>query len=196
MAKVSTSEANDLLENVNKLVNPLLIRNKINVFLADMLRGGRMGLYEAYLVHSESLRFERQGVVQPAWNFRCGISCCLAFLNQKLLADVFAERESAEKFKTWALEVYSKNEEKRSHYIADRFSNFLDAKNDPGLLNELIKVRHEYNKLSDDLGPFHIEVFPYHFFSPEELLNESQPIDKCVSEEIEALVVKLSLIES
>ena len=43
---------------------------------------------------------------------------------------------------------------------------------DTGLLRELLTVRENYATLSDEEGPYHVEVFPYHYFEPERILLE------------------------
>ncbi|WP_459641300.1 hypothetical protein, partial [Flavobacterium sp. CGRL2] len=58
------------------------------------------------------------------------------------------------------------------------------------------KVRNNYNHLNDDLGPYHIEVFPYHFYSPEKILLEKEKSYDCnLGEQIENLIIYLNLKE-
>ena len=55
--------------------------------------------------------------------------------------------------------------EKRKHYIMDRFEEFMNMdENDEVLFRELLDVRNNYRKLSDNEGPYHVESFPHHYF--------------------------------
>jgi len=126
-----------------------------------------------------------------------GINQCLSILNEKLLAHVFGEDASAEKLKIWGIEAYSLYRAKRHHYIMDEYASFLNAGNSPKLLDKLQTYRDYYKDLSFDEGPYHFEVFPYLYFSPEkELLANKGKIkyDKNLSEDIEDLIVELNLI--
>ena len=78
----------------------------------------------------------------------------------------------------------------------DRFADFLDAPARPELLRELAAVRHNYATMNYDNGPFHVESFPYHFYSPEELLlNPEKDVRHAtdVSPSICELIVTLSV---
>jgi hypothetical protein len=64
---------------------------------------------------------------------------------------------------------------------------------------ELLKVRNNNEKLNFDNGPYHIEAFPYLYYSPEEiLLNEEEKRkylnSKSLTEDIENLIVELKLM--
>lgn len=190
----------NLLSKVKEQKNPLLIANEISYFLSDALRQNRLNLYEAYLLNDEVIRFRRLGYTKPAWNGRVRITTCIDLLNQKLLADGFDEDISANKYYRWGLEVFNLNIEKRSHYIMDKYNEYLEAKGHKDLLTKLLEIRQNYDKLSFDEGPYHNESFPYHFYSPEEiLLNEEERrkhLDKKnLNEDIEELIVQLSILE-
>lgn len=193
------NEVEILINGIKNKNNPSMIADDISHFVINSFREGRISLYEAYLVNMETIRFKRLGYTQPAWNERVRITTCLTLLNQKLLSHVFNENLSAEKVKEWALEAYGFNGEKRSHYIMDRYHAFLEANNNTQLLEELLHVRRNYDKLSDDDGPYHNEAFPYHFYSPEEILlniekKEKYYSDKNLDENIENLIIELNLI--
>jgi hypothetical protein len=185
-----------LINSIKNINNPVVIADKISHFVIDSLRDDTISLYEAYVINSEAVRFKRLGYMQPAWNERVRITICLSLLNQKLLSHIFNENESAEKIKVWGVEAYKLNKEKRSHYIMDRYNLFLDANSNPLLLTEMLEIRKNYDKLSDDDGPYHNEVFPYHFYSPEEILlgNKDNIVNnKNLKEEIEDLIVELNM---
>lgn len=203
MGKVSVmrDEAEALIKKIYNENNPSLIADGISHFVIDSLRNNNISLYEAYLVNMEAIKFKRLGYVQSAWNEKVRISTCLALINQKLLAHVFDEDISAMKVKGLALEAYRLNKEKRSHYIMDKYIELLEPSSNIELLLEMLHVRNNYEKLSDDDGPYHNEVFPYHFYSPEEIfLNEGEKRkylnSKNINEDIEELIIQLSIFES
>ncbi len=194
-------EIKALIISIKNKNNPSIIADDISHFVINLLKGGKISLYEAYLVNMEAIRFKRLGYIQPAWNKKVRISTCLTLLNQKLLAHVFDENISTIKVKELVLEAYKMNKEKRPHYIMDRYTEFLEANTNAQLLQEMLQVRRNYDKLSDDDGPYHNETFPYHFYSPEEiLLNEEEKrkylSSKNINEDIEKLILQLSAFES
>lgn len=186
-----------LLNSIKSKNNPILIADDISHFIITHFKSGKMNLYEAYMVNMEVIRFKRLGYTQTAWNERVRITTCLTLLNQKLLAHVFNENLIAEKVKKWALEAYGLNKEKRPHYIMDRYHAFLEANNNTQLLEELLEIRHKYDKLSDADGPYHNETFPYHFYSSEEILlntdeKEKYSNNKRIDGYIENLIINLN----
>ena len=193
-------EIQTLIKSIKNKNNPSMIADDISHFIIDSFRARKIRLYEAYLVNIEVIRFKRLGYIQPAWNERVRISTCLTLLNQKLLAHVFDDNMCAEKAKELAHEAFTLNKEKRPHYIMDRYDEFLQANTNIQILQEMKNVRLNYDKLSDDDGPYHNETFPYHFYSPEEiLLNEDEKrkylSSKTISDDIEELIIQLSIFE-
>lgn len=74
---------------------------------------------------------------------------------------------------------------------------FLDANDSTELLEELLHTRSRYEKLSFDEGPYHTEVFPYTYYSPEEILlgNKDKTIyNKELKGFIEELIVELNMM--
>lgn len=190
-------EIEALVSKVKSRVNPSIAAADISGFISESLKEGKISLYETYMINMEVLRFERSGYMQPAWGKKAGINQCLSILNQKLLAHVFWEGASAEKLKIWGIEAYSLYRMKRRHYIMDEYVSFLDADNSPKLLDKLQTYRDFYKDLSFDEGPYHFEVFPYLYFSPEKELLENKgksKYDKNLSEDIQDLIVELNLI--
>jgi hypothetical protein len=189
-------EVENLISHIKHEANPLIVANKISYFLSDALREGKVSLHEAYMLNWEEIKYRKMGYTQSAWNGRVRIATCLTILNQKLLAHIFDEQAGAEKLKSWGVEAYNLNNEKRSHYIMDRYSLFLDANDSPELLGKLLDTRNSYDGLSADEGPYHTEVFPYHFYSPEEILlekNGQTEYKKNLDGAIEDLIVELNM---
>ncbi len=194
------AEVETLIKTINNKSNPAMIADDISHFIINSLRSNEISLYEAYLVNMEAIKFKRQGYIQPAWNERVRISTCLTLLNQKLLAHVFDESIVAMKVKELALEAYKLIKVKRSHFIVDRYIDFLEANNDIPLLQKMLDIRSNYDELSDDDGPFHNEAFPYHFYCPEEILLKEREkrkylSSKNLSNDIENLIIQLSIFD-
>lgn len=190
---------NELLEELKKEDNPLNIAIEISSFVAELFRNGQMTLYEAYSVYWEAIKYERKGYLQLTHRNYVRISTCITILNQKLLADIFDDRAASNMLKQWAVEAYKLNNEKRPHYIIDRFMEFLSANERPELLEELLQVRKNYEKLSFNDGPYHCEEFPYDCYSFEEILLDNELLksfrnNKTLSEEIENLIVEINLL--
>ncbi|GMK47065.1 hypothetical protein PghCCS26_41950 [Paenibacillus glycanilyticus] len=189
------SEVEILISQIKNQINPIIIANKISHFVSDAMREGKISLYEAYMLNWEEIKHRRLGYIQRAWNGRVRIATCLAILNQKLLAHIFDEQPGAEELKAWGLEAYNLNIEQRTHYILDRYHLFLDTNGSQDLLGKLLDIRNSYDRLSDDNGPYHTEVFPYHFFSPEEILlgrKSGIELKKDLDESIEQLILELN----
>lgn len=132
----------------------------------------------------------------PAWNGRVQISTCLEILNQKLLALIFNDVNCAKQLVDRGKEALDLCGERRTHYIMDRYMEFLNVNtNDTGLLKELLTVRENYAALSDEEGPYHVEVFPYHYFEPERILLEKINIntEKNIGTDIETILIELNI---
>lgn len=189
-----------LIKKIKERSNPSIIADDITSYIIGSLREKQINLYEAYVVNMEAIRFERLAYTQPAWERKVGIRACLSIINQKFLANVFEEKICAEKLREWGLEAYNLYVLKRKHYIMDRYFEFIDANNSPEMLLELQNIRNNNEKLNFDDGPYHIEAFPYLYYSPEGiLLNEEEKrkysSSKTLSEDIEKLIVQLSIFE-
>ena len=185
-----------LLLFIKEQQNPLLIANRLSYFIADSLRDNRCSLYESYLLNDYVLQLKRDGYIKPAWMSKVQISTCLSLLNQLLLCRFFQDQDPTQRYRDWCNEACRLNQEKRPHYIMDRFTDFLDAPDRPALLTELAAVRHNYAMMSDDNGPFHVESFPYDSYSAEELLlNPKNDVRHArdVSPSICELIVTLSV---
>ncbi len=195
------TQTDDLMSSIKEGYNPSIIASHISSFIVEALREKKINLYEAYLVNFEAIRFKRLAYSQPAWNKnnRPRITTCLDILNQEYLAYIFDELTVANLLKEWGIEAFKLSSPNRKHYIMDRYSLFLDAYEQPQLLKELLKYRQDYKKLNFDYGPYHIESFPYFYYSPEEILLDSAAKEKfktsmSLNEDIENLIVELNLI--
>jgi hypothetical protein len=189
------NEVENLISHIKQEINPLIVANEISYFISDALRDGKISLYDAYMLNWEEIKYRRMGYTQSAWNDNVRIATCLAILNQKLLAHIFDEQIGAEKLNEWGLEAYNLNAEKRAHYIMDSYKLFLDAVQTPELLEKLLDTRKSYDDLSDTEGPYHTEVFPFDFYSPEEILLANSKTDnkKNLDRDIENLIVELNM---
>ena len=154
-------------------------------------------LYEEYLLAAEAFAFERQSYMQSAWNRKVYILNLVPLLNMKMMAMVFQEEGSAKMWESWGMEAYKKNQEKRAHYILDKYPAFLHAEDNPELLRELPRVRKS-EKRSFKKGPYHDECFPYSLCCYEELLLGGKLFsqdEKIISSEIEDVLVEISMIQ-
>lgn len=188
-----------LIKKIKERRNPSIIADDITSYIIASLREKQINLYEAYMINMETIRFDRLAYTQPAWERKVGIRTFLSILNQKFLANVFDENIWANKLIGWGMEAYGLYVLKRKHYIMDRYLEFLDANNSPEILLELQNIRNNNEKLNFDNGPYHIEVFPYLYYSPEGiLLNEDAKREHCssktINEDVENLIVELNLL--
>lgn len=190
------------LSKLHQCKNPLIISLEIEFLLNDMLRNKEISFYEGYLINDEVLRFQRRGYTEISWNSEVSISNCISLMNQKLVADLFEDRVSSDKYKEFSIEAYKMYCNRKipfdNCFIMRRFLLFLDSNNNNKLLNELLYMRNKYDFLSDDHGPYHVEYFPCHYFNFEEMLiNKTKILDcyKEIKKDIECFLVELSLID-
>jgi len=193
MKELTQDDVDNLINSIKKTDNPILKANYISYFISDAFRENQITLYEAYVLNLEIIKLDRISYTQPAWNRDVRISTCLSILNQYLLAKIFDNNAGAEMLKKIALEAFLLNKEKRSHYIMDHYKSYFETNNLEKLLQQLLDIRNNYNNLSDDFGPYHNEVFPYHFYSPEKiLLEKSNSLDQIISNEVENILIYLN----
>ena len=117
-------------------------------------------------------------------------------MNQKLLALTFNDVNCAKQLEDWGKETLDLCCERRTHYIMDRYIEFLNVSTDnTGLLRELLTVREKYATLSDEEGPYHVEVFPYLYFEPERILLEKTNMnkEKNIGTDIETILIELNV---
>ncbi len=184
------------IQAVKSVDNPNIKAIKLSWYVTDLLKKNALTIYEAYLLHGEILKYKREWYKLPAWNGRVQISNCLEIINQRLLAITFGEQNYAEVLKDWGREAFQLCREKRTHYIMDKFEEFINMdENDEALLQELLDVRKKYTKLSFNEGPCHVKVFPFHYFEPERILLEKRDLtgEKVINKNIETILVELSI---
>jgi hypothetical protein len=193
MKYLTQDDVDGLINNIKSTADPLLIANKISYFISDAFRENQITLYEAYVLNLEIIKLNRISYTQPAWNRNVRISTCLTILNQYLLAKIFDNSEGAKMLEKIALDAFEVNKEKRPHYIMDQYKSYFETNNIEKLLQELLDIRNNYGNLSDDVGPYHIEIFPYHFYSPEKiLLEKSNSLNQIISKEVENILIYLN----
>ena len=191
---------NKILQDVRNTDNPTIKAIRLSVHLSDMLRENKINIYEAYLLQGEIISFRREGYMLPAWGstVQCStvqISDCIAILNQRLLALVFKDYKYADLLKDFGIEALHLCKEKRAHYIMDDYMEFININaGADSLLYKLYNARQNYNSLSDEEGPFHVEEFPYHYCEPEKILLGKGNLQsmKSISGDIETLLIELN----
>jgi len=184
------------LESVKQVNNPIVKSKRLSFYISDLLKNHEITLYEIYVLNKEVIKFQREWYMLPAWNGWSQISTCIQIMNQKLLAVAFKELDYAEQLKQWGQDAFRLCKEKRKHYIMDRFEEFMNIdENDEVLLRELLDVRNNYRKLSDNEGPYHVESFPFHYFEPERILLEKRTLsaEKVMSEDVKTILVELNM---
>lgn len=191
---------NKILQDVRNTDNPAIKAIRLSVHLSDMLRENKINIYEAYLLQGEIISFRREGYILPAWGStaQCStvqISDCIAILNQRLLALVFEDYKYADLLKDFGIEALHLCKEKRAHYIMDDYMEFININaGADSLLYKLYNARQNYNSLSDEEGPFHVEEFPYHYCELEKILLGKGNLQsmKSISGDIETLLIELN----
>jgi len=187
----------DIVKEIKKYDNPTIKAKKLEFYISDLLHAHKLKIYEAYLLYNEVLSYRKDGYLMSAWGGRVQISTCLELLNQRLLALVFEEKANSDLLMEWGLEALQLCAEKRTHYIMDRYEEYIHIQdNNDRLLYDLLDIRRKYSLLDDKGGPYHVEVFPYHFFEPEKILLEKS-INLCqkteINPEIENIMIELYL---
>lgn len=195
MAKVGFPEkCRRIAEQIDQHSPPQLIAMELGFLISDSLKSGEISVYEGYLLNSERLRFRRRAYSEMAWDIKPQISDLLGLLNQKLMAQIYEDARAADLYRRWATEAYKENREKRSHEIADSYENFIAGDN-AACLERLSELRRGYDRLNSNFGPFHVELFPFEYFSPEDYLlgrhAGGAELDKTVSEAVQDCIVSI-----
>ena len=188
-------DTNKMIQAVKGTDNPKLKAADLSFYLSNKLKEKEINIYEAYLLNGEVINYEREGYILPAWNGRVSISTCLELMNQRLLALAFKDDKYANVLKEFSLEALLLCKEKRSHCIMDRYVEYMNINADSvDLLQRLYDFRQDYEELDYDEGPYHVEVFPYHYYEPEKILLEKEDLQnrKNVSADIEMLLIELN----
>lgn len=185
-----------VINNIKEVCNPAIKANRLLLYLNDLLKKQEITIYEAYLLQGQIINYMRDWYKQPAWGGWVQISTCLEIMNQRLLAVAFKDVDYAKTLKEWGSEAFRLCEEKRTHYIIDRFEEFINVdENANALLQGLLDVRKKYARLSAGEGPYHVESFPFHYFEPEKILLEKMDManEKNISKDVETILVELSI---
>ncbi|TWT75784.1 hypothetical protein CA13_73570 [Planctomycetes bacterium CA13] len=171
--------------------HPLVQADDLRFYVSDRLRDDNIDLYSAFLLAHEALRIGRNGYLQPAWNYNLSISGLLRIFTHCLAARAFRADSMAMTAETWLVNDASHLQEHRPHFFTDRLSEGRALITDGTFLESLSQMREQYDSLNDDDGPFHLEVFPWHYAAPERelLIPHSQarfrnttPVDPEVSD--------------
>ncbi|MBN1500155.1 MAG: hypothetical protein JW982_08370 [Spirochaetes bacterium] len=189
---------NKILSGYNESENPGSTAFNISLFICDGLRNGSLSLYESYMLNYEFLRFNRLWYTQKAWEGWVQITNLIDILNQKLLAEVFNDKQCIKSIMDMAEEVFLLNSEKRKHYILNDYAAYLESQNNPVLLKKLMNIRSGCEKADHDEGPYHNESFPYDFFNFEEMLlhkeeNSINSFNRILSHEVQKLIIDLNI---
>ncbi len=187
--------ARALVEAVQRSDNPGNRGLAVGVFVSRALEAKEINLYEAYQLTAMRMEFERLAYVQPAWPDRVRITILVELLNLRLLAALFGEAAEEAHWIDYGREAYALNQEKRPHYILDRYPELLETPIPTQALEALLAVRSSRRKPFDK-GPYHSDLFPQDLCRCEELLLQGRtlpPEEKTLSETVEGLLVELAL---
>jgi len=188
--------AKALVEAVQRSTNPSNRGLDVGVFVSQALRENEINLYEAYQLTGMKLEFERLAYTQPAWHNRVRITTLVELLNLRLLAALFGESAEETHWLDYCKEAYALNQERRPHYILDRYPALLEEPIPTGALEALLAVRSS-RRHPFDKGPYHSDLFPADLCKCEELLLQGKALpteEKTLSETVEGLLVELALV--
>jgi len=185
----------NLIQTITETNNPALKAQRLTTFIVEGFKKQNLNLYEGYLLYGEVIHYTRDSYILPAWNRSVQVSTCLALLNQRLLALAFRDKDCVQQLEQLGKEAFGFCVEKRAHYIMDRYHEFIaldDTREE--LLEDLFSIREKYNNMNDAQGPYHVEVFPYHYFAPEKILLDKADLskEKWISEDVEVILIALN----
>lgn len=176
--------------------NPLIQADDLRFYISRRLKAGNVELYSAFMLSHEATRIGRFGYLQSAWGHQLSISGLLKIYMNGLTATAFGLDGIVQKSHEWLAHDVDLLSETRSHFFtsAMRKTNLFD---DTEFLAKLCRMRENYNSLPDDDGPYHNEVFPWHYAAPECHLLDPKPasefmIPNSLDPEIESLIVDLN----
>lgn len=175
--------------------NPLIVSDEISFAVSDGLRDRSMSLYSAFLLNQDVLRLRRIAYRQPAWHYQLSLSGVLALYMQYLFALAIDEASVANTVGNWVAEDFPLLGEKREHYIANYLAQLPAVEPSQEQLLGLSRIRGEYESLPDSDGPYHTEVFPYDYYSPEDALlgRSDTSIDRGgIEPEVAEIMLKIS----
>lgn len=183
----------ELIVKLEEKENPSVKAALLSRYVSISLKENDIVLFEAYTIYKEVMKLIRQSYIGLGWNEAVRITTCLQMLNMKMMAYLFGELKSVASFDTLSKEAYKLNAEKRQHYILDYYYHYLDFVNNKDVLKKMSEVRKSGSKPFDK-GPYHTEVFPFEYCSPEELIMSSDLLNnKIMREDIENLIIFLNI---
>ena len=150
--------------------NPSTQANEVRRAIVRGLRDTTLTLYEAYLLHCEAVRIDRIAYTQSAWGRQLSISGLLTIVMHAITAEAFGLHDAAGTYERWYVDDFPQLGEHRPHFLTAAYPGTTGWRNDQEFLRRLNATRNEYDNLSDDEGPYPIEVFPFHFAAPELVL--------------------------
>ena len=150
--------------------NPLIVADAVGLFISDGLRNENVSLSSAFLLNQDALRLRRLGYRQPAWQSQLSLSGVLALYMQYLFGMTVGEISIVKTVAVWLEEDVPLLGDTRNHYIKEFLARMPLIEPSTKQLIDLSRIRSKYDVLSDDDGPFHTEVFPYDYYSPEDVL--------------------------
>ena len=147
--------------------NPSTQANEVRRAIVRGLRDSSLTLYEGYQLHCEAIRIDRIAYTQSAWVRQLSISGLLSIVMHALTAKAFGLHDAASRYERWYIDDFPLLGEHRPHFLTTAYPGTSGWIADRDFLQHVDATRVNYERLSDDDGPYPIEVFPYHFAAPE-----------------------------
>ncbi|MEY2466619.1 MAG: hypothetical protein QOD03_1140 [Verrucomicrobiota bacterium] len=177
---------------------PALQAAALTHYMGDRLRAGSIDIHSAFQLNHEAVRIRRLCYRQPAWGHSLYISGLYSMFMHALTARALRCDEQMKIAEDWFLEDLPLLREKRKHPLVDRLEQGRALFYDHDFLQLLADTRRMYHErtLDEELGPYHVTVFPYDYAVPEQELlfpgtcsefDRTIPLDS----EIEAILVEL-----
>ena len=175
--------------------NPVIVADSIRQFISEGLHHEQLSLYSAFLLNQDELGLRRMGYRQVAWGYQLHLSGVLALFMQYLFGLSIGETRAVKGVAAWLEEDLPLLGNWRNHYIRKHLDLLQLTEPSSECLAELSQIRSLYQQLSYDDGPYHTEVFPYDYYSPEDVLlgRSTSTIEKNeIEPEVEELILKIS----
>lgn len=150
--------------------NPSVQAHEVRYVVARGLRDGTLSLYEGYQLQCEAVRIDRIAYTQSAWGRQLSISGLLAIVMHAVTAKALGLHAAASRYEQWYVDDFHLLGDPRHHFLTDAYLGVAGWLSDHDFLRLLNTKRINYDKLSDNDGPYPTEVFPYHFAAPELVL--------------------------
>ena len=151
--------------------NPSIQADEIRYVVARGLREGTLTLYEGYQLQCEAIRIDRIAYTQSAWGRQLSISGLLAIVMHAVTEKALGLHDAAIRHEQWYVNDFHLLGTRRHHFLTDKYPGIAGWLSDGDFLQLINTLRINYDKLSDDDGPYPSEVFPYHYAAPELVLT-------------------------